>query len=419
MADIRPIKALRYTKTAGPISANVCPPYDIISDEERAELIAGSPYNLVRLEKPEGENRYNDASDLLESWLSKDILGRDKEAGIYVYGEDFEVDGERFSLKGIICLCRLYPFSEGIVLPHENTLSGAKADRFELMKTTYCNFSSIYGLYVDEERIIADEVKKASSLAPEQCFTDNEGVTHTLWRIADEEVIKLICDTMAPKQVFIADGHHRYETAVKFRDYLAERGECAANRDYVLMTLVDMDNEGLVILPTHRLIRDMEIDKAKLLSDLSADFEIEEYPNVKLAPSVLSRYTDRKAYGLYMGGEGFTLLLYKGQLPQVDDGGLSALDVSVLHDRILEEKLGIDKENMARQLNLRYTRHISEAVESVKSGESAAAFILNPTKIGEIKSVSLSGGKMPQKSTYFYPKLKTGLVMNTIKEERY
>ncbi|MBQ3196449.1 MAG: DUF1015 domain-containing protein [Clostridia bacterium] len=419
MADIRPIKALRYTDVAGTISSNVCPPYDIISPEERDELIAGSPYNLVRLEKPEGENRYNDAANLLESWLSKGVLGRDKEEGIYVYGEDFEVDGERYSLKGIICLCRLYPFSEGIVLPHENTLSGAKADRFELMKATYCNFSSIYGLYVDEERIIADEVRKAASQAPEQCFTDNEGVTHTLWRITDKNVLKLICDTMAPKQVFIADGHHRYETAVKFRDYLEERGECPANRDYVLMTLVDMDNDGLVILPTHRLIRDMEIDKEKLLASLADEFEIEEYPNVKLAPSILSRYADRKAYGLYTGGEGFTLLVFKGQLPDVDDGGLSALDVSVLHDRILEQRLGIDKENMARQLNLRYTRLVSEAVESVTSGESTAAFILNPTKIGEIKSVSLSGGKMPQKSTYFYPKLKTGLVMNTIKEDRY
>ncbi len=419
MADIRPIKALRYTDVAGTISSNVCPPYDIISPEERDELIAGSPYNLVRLEKPEGENRYNDAANLLESWLSKGVLGRDKEEGIYVYGEDFEVDGERYSLKGIICLCRLYPFSEGIVLPHENTLSGAKADRFELMKTTYCNFSSIYGLYVDEERIIADEVRKAASQAPEQCFTDNEGVTHTLWRITDKNVLKLICDTMAPKQVFIADGHHRYETAVKFRDYLEERGECPANRDYVLMTLVDMDNDGLVILPTHRLIRDMEIDKEKLLASLADEFDIEEYPNVKLAPSILSRYADRKAYGLYTGGEGFTLLVFKGQLPDVDDGGLSALDVSVLHDRILEQRLGIDKENMARQLNLRYTRLVSEAVESVTSGESTAAFILNPTKIGEIKSVSLSGGKMPQKSTYFYPKLKTGLVMNTIKEDRY
>lgn len=419
MADIRPIKALRYTGNAGALSTNVCPPYDIISAEERAELIAGSPYNLVRLEKPEGKGGYVEAASLLENWLSRDIIARDKEEGIYVYGEDFEIKGERYSLRGLICLCRLYDFSEGIVLPHENTLSGAKADRFELMKATYCNFSSIYGLYVDEERVIADAVDKATAAVPVQCFADSEGVTHTLWRITDKDTLSLIVNAMAPKQVFIADGHHRYETAVKFRDYLEDRGECPENRDYVLMTLVDMDDDGLVIFPTHRLIKGMEIDKAKLIASLEDEFDIEEYPDVRRAESILARNADKKAYGLYMGGDGFTLLTFKGEIKEEGDGGLSALDVSVLHDRILEQKLGIDKENMARQLNLRYTRDITEAVESVRSGESVAAFILNPTKVGEIKSVSLAGGKMPQKSTYFYPKLKTGLVMNTIKEDRY
>lgn len=416
MAEIRPIRALKYTEKAGPLSLNVCPPYDIISDAEREELIKGSPYNLVRLEKPEGEDKYLAASSLLESWLENGILERDKEEGIYVYGEDFEVKGVRYSLKGIICLCKLYPFSEGVVLPHENTLSGAKADRFELMKTTLCNFSSIYGLYVDEENAVTSIVQRTAAKAPEQCFTDNEGVTHSLWLIDDANDISAVVRAMAPKQIFIADGHHRYETAVKFRDYLAERGECAANRDYVLMTLVDMDNEGLVIFPTHRLIHSMQVDKAELLKKLEGEFDIEEYDDVSRAEAVLAKYTDRKAYALYTGGEGFTLLVFKGPLPAVEDGGLCALDVSVLHNRILERCLGIDKENMAAQRNLKYTRDIAEAVESVKNGNSSAAFILNATKVGEIKSVSLAGGKMPQKSTYFYPKLKTGLVMNTIKD---
>lgn len=416
MADIRPIKALRYTEQAGLLSLNVCPPYDIISADEREALVKGSPYNLVRLEKPEGDNKYENASALLEEWLEQGVLERDENECIYVYGEDFEVKGERYSLKGIICLCRLYPFSEGIVLPHENTLSGAKADRFELMKTTKCNFSSIYGLYVDDEAKITSVVQAAAARAPEHCFTDDEGVTHSLWRIEDEDDIDGIVAAMAEKQIFIADGHHRYETAVKFRDYLAERDECPENRDYVLMTLVDMDNDGLVIFPTHRLIHSMEIDKAALISALEGEFEVTECDSVKSAEAILARYTDRKAFGLYTGGEGFTLLVLKETPVTEGDGGLSALDVSVLHDLILEKHLGIDKENMAAQRNLRYTRDITEAVESVKKGESAAAFILNATKVSEIKSVSLAGNKMPQKSTYFYPKLKTGLVMNTIKE---
>jgi len=416
MAEIKPIRALKYTDKAGPLALNVCPPYDIISEDERAALIKGSPYNLVRLEKPEGADKYADAAALLETWLKNGIIERDAEDCIYVYGEDFEVKGVRYSLKGIICLCKLYPFSEGVVLPHENTLSGAKADRFELMKTTLCNFSSIYGLYVDEQAEITSVIHRAATRAPEQCFTDDEGVTHSLWRIADPADTAQIINAMAPKQIFIADGHHRYETAVKFRDYLAENGVCEGGRDYVLMTLVDMDNDGLVIFPTHRLIHSMPVDKDALLAKLKDSFDIEEYDNVNMAEAVLARYTDRKAYALYTGGNGFTLLTLKGMPMQKDDGGLSALDVSVLHDLVLENCLGIDKENMAAQRNLRYTRDIGEAVESVRSGESSAAFILNPTKVGEIKSVSLSGGKMPQKSTYFYPKLKTGLVMNTIKD---
>lgn len=416
MAEIRPIRALRYTDRAGTLSSNVCPPYDIISDAERDELVKGSPYNLVRLEKPEGEDKYARAAALLEEWLASGVLARDEKECIYVYGEDFEVKGKRYSLKGIICLCKLYPFSEGVVLPHENTLSGAKADRFELMKATLCNFSSIYGLYVDEENAVTSIVKRVASGAPEHCFTDDEGVTHSLWLMDNIADIAAVVIAMAKKQIFIADGHHRYETALKFRDYLAERGECPTGRDYVLMTLVDMDNEGLVIFPTHRLIHGLPVDKAALLEKLEGDFEIREYDDVNNAEAVLAGFRHRKAYALYTGGEGFTLLVFKGALPLTEDGGLSALDVSVLHDRVLEGCLGIDKENMAAQRNLRYTRDINEAVESVRSGESTAAFILNPTKVGEIKSVSLSGGRMPQKSTYFYPKLKTGLVMNTIKE---
>ncbi len=416
MAEIKPIRALRYTEKAGQLALNVCPPYDIISEEEREELIKGSPYNLVRLEKPEGENRYVRAAKLLESWLENGILARDRKEAVFVYGEDFEVAGVRYSLKGIICLCRLYPFSEGVVLPHENTLSGAKADRFELMKATHCGFSSIYGLYDDADGAVTGTVKRAAAKAPVQCFTDGEKVTHSLWVIDDPAEIASVVRAMAPKQIFIADGHHRYETALKLRDYLAERGECPEGRDYVLMTLVDLDNEGLVVFPTHRLVRGLEIDKAALLKALSADFEIEEHDDVWKAEAVLKRHLDRPAFALYTGGSGFTLLLFKGTIPDGGDGGLKALDVSVLHDRILEGCLGIDKQNMAEQRNLSYTRDIKEAAEAVKSGAASAAFILNATKVSEIKSVSLAGGRMPQKSTYFYPKLKTGLVMNTIED---
>ncbi len=416
MAEIRPIKALKYTAKAGELKNNVCPPYDIISDAEYKELLAGSPYNLVQLEKPEGENRYENAKKLFDKWFAEGIIERDAEEAIYVYAEDFEVNGKQYSLKGFICLCKLYPFSEGVVLPHENTLSGAKQDRFDLMHTTECGFSSIYGLYTDGERAVSSVVEKASEGKPDACFTDGEGVTHSLWRVTDKDAVKAICDGIAAKQIFIADGHHRYETGLKLRDAFAEEGKCEENRDFVLMTLVDMENDGLVVLPTHRLIHSMSVDKSALLASLAEEFTIEEYDDVTKAEEVLASLTDKKAFALYTGGDGFALLVKKGEMPDNCDGGLSALDVSVLHDLILEKHLGIDKENMAKQKNLSYTRSIDEAVAKVKDGSCSAAFILNATKVQEIKSVALSGGKMPQKSTYFYPKLKTGLVMNSIKE---
>ena len=417
MAEIKPIKALMYTEKAGPLGKNVCPPYDIISPEEREALIKESPYNVVQLEKPEGEDAYGAAARLLDRWLAQGVLRRDEEEGIFIYGQDFEYGGKRYSLKGIICLCRLYSFDEKMVLPHENTLSKAKADRFELMQATRCNFSSIYSLYNDGEGAVRPVLRENAAKAPDSCFTDGEGVTHSLWRISDKPDIDLITSALAPKRFFIADGHHRYDTALKFRDQLRAKGETGG--DWVLMTLVDINDPGLLVLPTHRLVRGIEIDKNALLSSLDADFQIEQYPDVNRAEEILAGFNDRCAFGLYTGGDGFTLLVYKGRaLDANGDGGLSALDVSILHDRILEKKLGIDKKNMANQVNLIYIRGVAEAAESVRGyvskGESALAFLLNPTKVGQIKSVSLAGGKMPQKSTYFYPKLKTGLVMNML-----
>ena len=426
MAEIKPIRALRYTDKAGSISLNVCPPYDIISDEERAALIKGSPYNLVRLEKPEGEDKYAAASDLLETWLEKGIIARDEEECIFVYGEDFEVKGERFSLKGIICLCKLYPFSEGVVLPHENTLSKAKADRFELMKSTLCNFSSIYGLYVDEEAEITSVVKAAAARAPEQCFTDDEGVTHTLWRIDDSAETAKIIRAMASKQIFIADGHHRYETSINFRNHLRQQGKAKEGDacDFVMMMLVAMESDGLVVFPTHRIVRGVEnYNEKNVLSACEKSFDIAEQKGAAaILPALKTAYEQNKtAFAFYVGADKWYMLTLKDttELDAICSGcsdALKGLDVNVLHTLVLERAMGIDKENMAKQINLTYTRNAEEAIAAVDSGEANCSFVMNPTRVSEIRDVAAAGEKMPQKSTYFYPKLITGLVMNKFGE---
>lgn len=418
MAEIKPIRPLRYTKKINDIKSVVCPPYDIISDQEREALINSSEYNIVRLEKPEGgDDRYAAAAKTLNEWIESGVLSRDEKAGIFVYRERFTVKGKEYFFSGMICLVKLCEFSERVILPHEETLSKAKTDRFNLLKNTHCNFSSVYSLYLDEEKKIEKVLCAAQEKAPEHEFTDADGVTHSLWKIENENDINYIVNEMKEKQLFIADGHHRYETSLNFRRYLKEHKDedNGCDSEHILMTLVNMDNSGLVVFPTHRLIRGMDVDKEALVKKCGDDFNIKEINGTENIEKTLEENKDVHAFALYTGGDTFTLFLRKeGAHVEGRSQAYCDLDVTVLHTLILEKALGIDRENMANQINLRYTRSFEEAVKSVKDGESSAAFILNPTKVREIKSVALASDKMPQKSTYFYPKLITGLVMNQL-----
>lgn len=417
MAGIKPIKALRFTEKAGNIADCVCPPYDIISESEREALIAKNEYNVVRLELPMGEDRYNEAGRTLSEWLNNGILARDEEQGIFVYREEFNVNGKDYCLTGMICLVELCEFSEKVVLPHEETLTKAKQDRLNLMRGTGCNFSSIYSLYSDESGRINTVVTKKTAEEPICRFTDEEEVTHTLWKISDKEEIAVIVETLANKQLFIADGHHRYETALNYKRGLGVAPE-GADASCVMMTLVDMDDKGLVVFPTHRLIVDRKVDRNEIERKCEEDFNITVLPLCDIN-AALAKGSEAHTYALYTGGNDFMLLTLKEEAKRNIDGRSAAysdLDVSILHSYVLENALAIDKENMANQVNLRYTRSMEEAIESVRNGKASAAFLINATKVSQIKAVALAGDKMPQKSTYFYPKLKTGLVMNMLKK---
>ena len=417
MALIKPIKALRFTEKAGKIEECVCPPYDIISESERNGLIEKNEHNLVRLELPVGEDKYAVAGKTLNEWLEKGILARDEEEGIYVYREEFNVEGVNYCLTGMVCLAELREFADRIVLPHEETLTKAKKDRFELMSHTGCNFSSIYSLYNDDSGFIKEELDKKTAEEPICRFTDDEEVTHTLWKISDKRAIVTIVGTLADKQLFIADGHHRYETALNFKreNKVVPEG---ADYNYIMMTLVDMDDKGLVVFPTHRLIVDREVDRKEIEEKCKNDFDMSVIPLCEMKKA-LADGENSHTYALYNGGDDVLLMTFKESAKRIIDNrseAYSDLDVSILHSFVLENALGIDKENMANQVNLRYTRSMDEAIESVRDGKASAAFLINATKVSQIKAVSLAGDKMPQKSTYFYPKLKTGLVMNQLKK---
>lgn len=421
MAEIKPFRALRYTPAAGDIAELTCPPYDIISEEQRRTYLSENPYNVVRLELPKGDRPYEEAGETLRKWIRDSVLKRDTDPGLYIYEEEFTAYGEQKKVRGLICLVKLEEYEKGVVLPHEETLSKAKEDRFNLMKKTFCNFSQIYSLYRDEERRTLNRLDALSTGKPRYEFSDGE-VTHRLWLVNDAVAVREICGDFTDRRLFIADGHHRYETALRFRDWCRseEISKEGGDPDYVMMMLVDMASEGLVVFPTHRLVFGLKnFSEDALLKDCEEFFDVIPRENLaEMKPNLDALYRQgKKAFACYCGGNRWNLLILRDEtsvarfLPDKSEA-YRDLDVTVLHSLILERILGIDAENMAQQVNLTYTRSVKDAVASVQDGTSQCAFLLNPTRVRQIRDVAAAGEKMPQKSTYFYPKLITGLVMN-------
>ena len=426
MATVKAFPALRFTEKAGDISKCVCPPYDIISPEQREKYISESENNIIRLELPTGENAYENAGRSYRQMREDGILDTDSVPGLYVYEEEFSVYGNTKKIKGIFARVKLCEFSENIILPHEETLSKAKTDRFNLMCATYCNFSPIYSMYSDAERTISGKIDSLTNRSADIEFTGDDGITQRLWKIEKSADTDFIEKAFSDKQLFIADGHHRYETALNFRKKLIEDGIVTSDEhpaNYVMMMLIDMENEGLVVFPTHRMIKDLKgFDAGEAVKKISEFFNVSEISRAEIEAS-LSENISKKAFVFCVRPEKYYLLTMKENectkelLSSLNPGKSDAykgLDVTVLHSLILEKLFGIDKENMANQINLKYTRDIDEACDCLKNDEFNCSFILNATKVSEIKNVALAGEKMPQKSTYFYPKLITGLVMNEI-----
>ena len=424
MAEVKAFKALRFTEKSGDISKNVCPPYDIISEEERLDYIKTSENNIIRLEKPVGDNAYENAKKLYLEMSDKGIIDCDDKKGIYVYEEEFDALGNRYKIKGIFVRVRLEEFDKKVVLPHEETLSKAKQDRFDLMCSTFCNFSPIYCMYTDEKREISSLVDVMSAGDAEVEFTARDGVIQRIWKCEDTSVTDKVEELFKDKQLFIADGHHRYETGLRFRNHLMDKGVIVDkdhDANFIMMFLIDMENSGLVVFPTHRMVTGLEnFDLDKALCGMKEYFDVTGIDEADI-DAKLSENADNKANVLVAPDGKFYLSVMKkdaqSKLSEMNPGKSESyknLDVTVLHSLILENVLGIDKENMAKQINLKYTRDPDEAVNEVNNGANCA-FFLNPTRVEQIAAVGGAGQKMPQKSTYFYPKLITGLVMNKFK----
>lgn len=425
MAAIMPFKGLRYSPNAGNLNDLVCPPYDIISDEERKEFIDNNKFNIVNLELPKGPDCYKSAGKTLKTWIDDNVLVQDEKNGIYVYEMDFPIGNIRKSVKGFVSLVKLEDFSKEIILPHEETLSKAKTDRFNLMSETFSNFSQIYSLYMDENEKVYPLVDDASKNKPDMQVMDKDGVIHKMWIVNDTSTINSIVSLFNDKKLYIADGHHRYETALNFHKYLCENKISDENSlsGYVMMMLVNMENDGLEVFPTHRIVRNLQdFNEEKIISNSKTLFDIKILSDRESAEQELKQLynNNQHAFIMYSSDKKYTLMTLKDKsavkkvLSDMSDA-YCELDVSILHTLILEKNLGIDKANMAAQINLTYTRNTNDAYNSVDNGQADCCFILNPTRVSEIKNVAAAKEKMPQKSTYFFPKTITGLVMNKFK----
>lgn len=436
MAKVIPFRGVRFnTEKFSNLNDVTAPPYDIIPPEKQQELYNGNENNIIKIDfgvdydtDTETENRYTRSGAFLKEWIENEVLIREDKPAFYIYEQIFSLnDGKpAHSLKGILSLVELREFADNVVLPHEFTISKAKTDRLNLMRTTAANISPIYSLYLDDEETISRVIEENSEGAPDLTFETDEEVKQNIWIIKDEEILNKLTTLFEDKQLFIADGHHRYETALNYRK---ERHEAegtpigTADYDYIMMMLVSISNSGLFVFPTHRLIRDIpQFDETTLVSLLTEDFSVAkihftEGNYADIITERLAKTIDEKLIALYTGNDYYYLLKLKSFDPidsEITDmsDAYRHLDVTVLHKLILEKFMGIDEENMRNQKNLFYLREATDTIEAVKNKEAQCAFLINPTKVSEIREVALENEKMPQKSTYFWPKLVTGIVIN-------
>jgi uncharacterized protein (DUF1015 family) len=406
LARIFPFQPYRYGAKAGPAENVVTQPYDKISPSMQKRYLSLSPYNLVRIilgEKSaadtDRDNDYTRAAGSLDAWIADGVLERDNPASLYAYFQRFTVPdtGETVERKGFIGLGAVEDYSAGVVHRHEQTLSGPKKDRLELLRHTRAHFGQIFMLYPDPELAIDKLLDGASGAPPTTQVTDEYGGVHRLWKIADPAVISCIQQLMANKKLLIADGHHRYETALAFRD--ENPGWEAAGK--VMMTFVNMHSPGLEILATHRVVSGLAgFDGSALVQKLEAR-KLGSLEELRQLFRVPAPNKIRMGVALRSGD----VFLYERPRKAGE------LDVKVLHEELLGGLLGIGEEAVREQKHLEYVRGLDAAYAKVRDGDAEIAFLLEPTTIEQVASVAFSGGVMPQKSTDFYPKLLSGMTI--------
>ncbi len=430
MAQIRPFKALRYSSEQVRVDQVVTQPYDKISPEMQARYRARHPNNLVRILRSASEpdqdpnvSPYQRASETLKAWRQEGIIEQVEEPSLFAYFQRFRTpEGDRFrTRKGFICLAHLEDYANKIVFPHEQTLTGPKQDRLELLRHTRTHFGQVFLLYSDPSRVVDAVLDDVAADPPEITVRDEYDVEHMLWQVSNIEAIRSIQAAMVDKQLTIADGHHRYETALAFRDEKrTEAGRDDAGAfEWLMTTLVNMESPGMTILPTHRVVSNLaSYDPDKFVDRVREYFDVREVGNAgQLATGLEEGGAIRPTIGMAtQGGDRFAVFElrdgfdFKAVLPGVSVTQ-SQLDVVILHDLILGKCLDVSDEDVRGESYLQYVRGLEAAVAEVEEGRAQVCFLLNATRIEQVRDIALAGEVLPQKSTDFFPKLLSGLTM--------
>jgi uncharacterized protein (DUF1015 family) len=420
MADVKPLRALHYDPAVvGAFDAVVAPPYDVIDPEQRAALAARSPYNVVRIDLPEAEepggDPYAAAADLLERWQRDGAVVRDEEPAIWALVQDFTgPDGTSHTRRGLFARVRVEEYGAGRIRPHERTHPGPREDRLRLTRATKANLSPIFSLYSDPSGAAWGAVEPVTREQPFGETTDEDGNRHRLWRVGDADAIAAVQEALKDAELLIADGHHRYETARVYADEVGGEGE----HRYVLMCLVALEDPGLTVFPTHRLIRETTSHTQEALAGaLREDFDIAPIEPAELRPPdgdgpLELGYIDahfKRAFRLTLKDQALADRALDGE-PEP----FRRLDTAVLEALILKGPLGLTDDDIDHMRGLGYARSDEEALELVLSGAYDAAFFLRATPVAQVREIAATGVNMPPKTTFFFPKIPTGLVFNPL-----
>ena len=435
MANVQPLRGIRYnSEKAGDLSSLVTPPYDVISGGAQEGYYAQSPYNVIRLELGQEHaedtslnNRYTRAATTFSEWRLDGVLQQETLPSYYLYQQRFTYDNQSYTRTSLLARVWLEPWNKRVVLPHEHTLAKARNDRLQLLRACATNLSPVMCLYDDPQGRIRRLLGRYAAQAEVQ-ITDEVNEGHVLQPIADEQVVASIVDFFLQRQLYIADGHHRYETALQYRDEIRNQRHELLDADaanFVLMALIDLDDPGLLVLPTHRLLFNLKPEALQNVTseNLARYFTVKtlgatESSDALLAQLAVEADSSRPALVLSVAGQNWLLSINEQGQQRMQESGHSAawnnLDVAVAHTLIIEDILGLNAQDMTAGTNIRYMRDADPTLQAVQTGEAQAAILLNATRVRQMCDVADASDLMPQKSTYFYPKLITGLVMNPL-----